>query len=590
MGAVLSLVFQESALPRVRHSFNRRYRAQSCPQLVPPASGWHIWPRVASKLDIRRSGVRMRRLVRWVLVALIVCAASTGSALATTYYISTGGSDSNDGMSKTTSWAHLPGMQTWSGSHTPAPGDTFILRGCDDWGNANFPITWTWSGSGGSPITIDRDTTWYNTTNCPSSWNRPVFDAGNAPINAPENCPSSMGLHYFLYVNGANYVNFNWIEAKNLYWNVDAAGACWGSGGNIEANNSDNLIWNNWYFHRWTHGASATENIGLIGRAASKCTHCVLSSVVIDNSDGDGADCAGKTAIIAGQHCSSGGIGNFSLVDSICANVVECALVAGYPGATIEIGGNNFYNVAEGFSPQHGNVIETTGVIGSGTVTFLIHDNYTHNIYGVEALQIGNPNEIDYVWNNIIDADPVANGPQIPQNTNGAGPVYIWNNTIRYAAGCARVGQHSTSFTALQIQNNHCINDAMIDLGIVSGSISRMVNSNDVVMSNATATSQGFTSSQSYPFSTTSQTDNTVGAHANLTSTTPGCGTPGLAALCSDTTGYATRQTINGVVTAVPGSRKTNSRGSAWNAGAYQYNAASQASVNPPTGLTAVVQ
>lgn len=528
---------------------------------------------------------RQFSLIVVFIVGLLLCA----SASATTYYVAANGVDLNNGTSKGTPWAHLPGMQTWTGTYTPVAGDTFILRGCDTWGNANFPIHWKWSGSAENVITIDRDTAWYNTTNCASAWNRAVFDAGNTTINAPETCPSSMGLHYFLFVDGANYVTFKWIEAKNFYWNVDTNNTCWGADGNIETNNSDNLIFDNWYFHHWTHGASATENIALIGRSASKCTHCVLSSAVIDNSDGDGADCPGQTAIVHGQTCSGGGVGSFSLINSICANVVNCFLGYGFPGATIDIGGNNFYNVAEGFSTQHGNVIETAGVVGSGTVTFLIHDNYIHNVYGVEAMQIGNPNEVDYAWNNVIDADPVANGPQIPQNTAGAGSIYIWNNTIRYSAGCVIAGGHSTLFTALQIQNNHCINDALIDVAFPGGAVPGAVVSNDVVMTNSTAKSQGYTAASRY--SPTSISNSTVGAGTDLTSTSPGCGTTGLSGLCNGTSyGGVTEQVVNGVVTAVQTPAIAIARSSNWDAGAYQYSSTVAAKPNAPTGLSALVR
>ena len=65
-----------------------------------------------------------------------------------------GCSDLNNGTSKTTAWAHLPGMASWTGSHTPVSDDTFILRGCDVWTSADLPVLWNWSGSSGSPITI----------------------------------------------------------------------------------------------------------------------------------------------------------------------------------------------------------------------------------------------------------------------------------------------------------------------------------------------------------------------------------------------------------------------------------------------------
>ncbi len=106
----------------------------------------------------------MKRRFPHAFFALILGVAMAGSSSATTYYIAANGSDSNSGTSKTTPWAHLPGMATWSGSHVPTAGDTFIFRGCDVWTNSNFPIQWNWSGSSSDPIIIDQDTTWFNTT------------------------------------------------------------------------------------------------------------------------------------------------------------------------------------------------------------------------------------------------------------------------------------------------------------------------------------------------------------------------------------------------------------------------------------------
>ena len=89
----------------------------------------------------------MSRLFPQALIAIILGIFLSANASATTYYVAANGSDSNNGTSKSTPWAHLPGMATWTGSQNPTAGDTFILRGCDTWNNANFPIKWSWSGS-----------------------------------------------------------------------------------------------------------------------------------------------------------------------------------------------------------------------------------------------------------------------------------------------------------------------------------------------------------------------------------------------------------------------------------------------------------
>src|ERR1035441_2654484 len=102
--------------------------------------------------------IRLRSVISGIAVPLVVAFGVLGNALAaTTHYIAATGADSNNGTNKTTPWLHLPGMMTCSSacaSYTPTAGDQFVLRGGDSWTNANFPITWTWSGSSGSPIYI----------------------------------------------------------------------------------------------------------------------------------------------------------------------------------------------------------------------------------------------------------------------------------------------------------------------------------------------------------------------------------------------------------------------------------------------------
>ena len=161
---------------------------------------------------------RLSRFFCFVILFFLLIASGVSAA---TYYVSTSGSDSNSGTSESSPWAHLPGMATWTGNYSPVAGDSFILRGCDVWTNSSFPITWKWSGASGNPITVGVDQTWYNTTNCPSSWNRPVFNAGGTAIQPPE-C-SGGNSNKFLVFNSATYVTFNSIELTGLYWNsVDA--------------------------------------------------------------------------------------------------------------------------------------------------------------------------------------------------------------------------------------------------------------------------------------------------------------------------------------------------------------------------------
>jgi len=525
----------------------------------------------------------MNRKLSPALFTLILGVLLAGNALAATsgapYYIAANGSDTNSGTSETSPWAHLPGMATWTGSHTPVAGDTFILRGCDVWPNASFPITWTWSGTSGHVILIDRDVTWYNTTNCPGGWNRPVFDAGSTVINPPE-CTANHSNIFFI-ANSVNYLTLKWIEAKNLYWNSDQqnGAGCFLTVAIFVANSSDHITLDSWYVHHWTVGASATDTDRMITQSNSSpfCVNCLLTNSVIDNSDGT---------------TNSGGGVRFNATNNVIHDVVN-ALKMVYQG---EMGGNNIYNVNASFDGiSHPNCIETTGALGP-TGIYYIHDNYIHNISGCEGLQVGNAGETDYVWNNIwvMGASSGANGPQVPQADSGTSTwsLYFWNNTVSWGFphGCIITGGHATAINNWFAQNNHCIN---VNGSTVTGTPLVPVGStaidHNVGITMANATSQGYVNGGAYAYSPQNSACNgiptncPIGVGANLTSSWPGgFGT-------NDTTYACTEQTINGVVQSVcPARATTNARSSTWDVGAYEW-AGSTPPPHPPTGLAAVI-
>lgn len=118
----------------------------------------------------------MAKLLGSALVLALVFSAR--SAFSATYYVSKSlGSDTANGTSEATPWAHLPGMPTCSGNcaaYSPAAGDRFILYGGDTWGASDLGIDWEWSGTGSAPIYIgvDKNKAWFKG----AAWSRPIFD------------------------------------------------------------------------------------------------------------------------------------------------------------------------------------------------------------------------------------------------------------------------------------------------------------------------------------------------------------------------------------------------------------------------------
>lgn len=498
-----------------------------------------------------------------LLAVLLLFAAPSFAA---THYISNVGADANNGTSEGTSWAHLPGMRTATGnaaSYVPAAGDIFILRGCDAWPNASFDIQWNWSGTSVNHITIDRDATWYNTANCPAGWNRPKFDAGSAIIRPPE-CTNNNAFWTFASVN---YVDVNWIELINYRWtSPQANGSCFSQEYMVYApQTSTHIHLSNWYVHKWTIPGTADD----IDHAFMEgCETCSVDYMVADNVDG--TQFTGLGMQWPTQHS----------VLKYVANALK-------PNMSGEFAYNDISHVDNFIANVHSNCIESIPPIrGSGKL--YIHDNRVHDNGSCEGLQVGNPGETDYVWNNVWynNTSVGANGPQIPQNDNHAVAFYYFNNTNDdNDTVCVRTdtpGQFWSS--AFVMENNLCITN-----GAPSGTSQsqQMLNQtisaattvtfgHNISESLTTATSQGYTNSQSpFVFAPISMASPTVAAGANLSSIMPvGFTTVDGSIIC-------TEQTVSNVVESVcNGTPLARPVSAAWDVGAYQFSGSP-----PPPGL-----
>jgi hypothetical protein len=531
----------------------------------------------------------MSRNFPQALFALLIAVLTIGHLSATTYYVAANGSDSNSGTSKTAPWAHLPGMRTWTGGHTPAAGDTFILRGCDDWGNSNFPINWNWSGTSSNPITIDRDTTWYNTSNCPSGWNRAKFDGGGAVMGGTE----CSGTNKFVVFNSATHVTVNWIELTGYYWNANAGGSCGDNTGTfVDANNSDYITWAYGYIHNWSHGSSAgdTDHAWDIVNGGATCDNCLMDHMVIDNTDS-------SVCGTGGTRCGAGF--QWSTTNSVLNWMVNEIK----PKTHGTFCNNSLSGVGMGFDGTHDNIIEPVGG-GGGPNYYYICNNYIFDNAGGE-LQFGNAGDIYYIWNNIyVSTSGDSRSWAFPQQPGSGMSLYFWNNTIMQQAGSAGIltcnSCNPATWVNVDIENNHVITTSTSSNGPVPGLIScspndcgtnpfpasgsRVISRTDnIVMSPTTSTTQGYTDLETYVYSPTAATDTTVGAGNDLTSMWPA----GFSS--SDTTYACVQQAVSGVIQAVCDQRTPIARSGAWDAGAYEFQGGAS-KPNPPTGLVAAVQ
>jgi parallel beta-helix repeat protein len=169
-----------------------------------------------------------------MIVSSLLIVASPISAFATTYYVSTSGSDSNSGTSSSAPWATLTKMN----SITYAAGDRILFQCGGTWIGQLYPQG---SGSSGSPIII----------NSYGSGNKPIIQANGTKNNA-------------LYFKNQSYWEINNLEVTNN-------SSSWGDFRGISVNGDDYGTINHFYIKscyvhdvhgevRWIGGSGTNEN------------------------------------------------------------------------------------------------------------------------------------------------------------------------------------------------------------------------------------------------------------------------------------------------------------------------------------------
>lgn len=182
------------------------------------------------------------------LLALCITVLTSTSAFATTFYVDYAkGSDSNNGIAKTSPWKHAPGMNGASGSASSTAvraGDSVILKGCVTWPNAAFSWSFPYAGTNGNPIYVGVDKTWWDSsvTGCTSAWNRPVLNLGNA-------APTDSFYRIILLLE--SYVTYDNFEVTNVACLPSPNGQTnifdWGDG------SSSGITVQNMYIHGWNN-------------------------------------------------------------------------------------------------------------------------------------------------------------------------------------------------------------------------------------------------------------------------------------------------------------------------------------------------
>jgi hypothetical protein len=526
----------------------------------------------------------MAKLLRVAILMAFILAAR--SALATTYYIDnsaagcggSGCSDSNNGTSKTTAWAHLPGMPGCASicaSTTPAAGDGFILRGGDTWHAANLGITWNWNGTSSSPIYIGVDQTWYTG----ASWVRPIFTCDST------NCSDNISGQWAMFWVYGSYVTIDNIEFTGLY-----IGASDGHDAKYIQFNQPGDVIEHCYFHGWTRGSGAgTGNdiyiiTGNIGTGGSEIAGSSIHDNVIDGYDSYQAGSRTGLGIYNGASVYNNYVryvfnGINGMMDVVHDNVVEHVDYQADSGA-------------------HCNGIYHKGPLTATTI--LIYDNVIRDSAapGCVAWYVQGdaqcPSCVTYFYDNVHYNFPNSSIPSI--NFAGdpgvqGGTLYEYNNTV-VGNGYCTGGEDTSSKGSTYYANYHCMASTGTCYTLAGTTCSDQSPGHSLYQTPAAGIAAGYCEpgvggcSATYPFYPPSGSAPTVGLGTNESSLISTIG----ASFGYDTTlGVSYNQTNHTVSypARTPVARPTTG---AWDAGAYQISSSQAQAPQPPTNLQAAVQ
>jgi hypothetical protein len=540
------------------------------------------------------------------------------SASATTHYVSAGGADTNDGLTKGTSWAHAPGMPNCGSACLtyqtagPAAGDQIIFKGGDTWHyGTGTPLiggtwNWTWGGTNGNPIYIGVDATWYTG----GSWTRPILNGDNALST------SFVGSCTYVYAQnmvslGASYLTFDNFEMKGVCWNSTAANIAgmW----NIPGGTITNVTFTNNYCHGWTMVSTASDNYPCIQTfgGGTVIDYWVIAYNVFDGSDSphfptpNDANCqwSGNTA----KGCASGqGINGSHAYDvhhnvfRYLSNFVVTGNCHSYHDNLFEFLYSSFSGVTTGGGPQHPNVMNCLNG-GTGENLYWYNNIQRHNFATTEQVYLAVRTNV-YIFNNLTYDNMNTVFGIVPlacmrlnaaPNAAASQAAFIYNNTD---------GDGSCGYTfetpnapllqwngAATFENNHFAGSASNCIGLCGTNLAVMywcrtagtctINNNGthVFQTTATATAQGYVTGNLYQPTTGGST---IGAGTNATASCPTFSSD--SALCSNIASVIETAGSGGQIVSYP-AITVNPRpsGGAWNSGAYQF-------VNPAPIATAI--
>ena len=497
----------------------------------------------------------------------------------------------------------MPNCTATCATVTPQPGDSFIFRGGDVWHTANSSASpfigtsnavcnqwstlcgWWWhNGWSGSPtscnwpsttsscIYIGVDKTWY----AGASWTRPAIDLDN-PLSKSlvASCPydeqgtNSSPTYYPAAISFgtdhnnsfANYIIFDGFE---IY------GGCSSSEDPRYINyNGTNDVFEELYLHGWTEASTGSDtNYLSVTTAQISNTYPNYNVWAYNVADGSDSYC------ISVNKCEAHlGATFYDNEHNICRWLAGC--IGGGPNFMYFVHDNLFENMYEGWDPTvHDHVIHMFGnYTPAGTSIYFYNNTIRNTNDGITvSIDLADSGTI-YFFNNVFHG--VGNsGNCLAFRNSSAGSIdnaYFTNNTIDSPCRITAYALNGSGTQNWNVQNNHFIGFGVSSVSsIMKGStgvtLNLTDNGNEVFQSEAVARRHGYTAADNYQ--PVSARAGTYHAGANLSSK---CAiySPD-SALCRGSTGGVRRAAVILLDPILQGALPPL-RGTAWDAGAYQF-------------------
>ena len=549
------------------------------------------------------------------------------------YFVAASGSDSNNGTTESTPWLHAPFMPSCSGncatvtsqSAATWQGEGVIFRGGDTWhfGNSSLTAsgcsagyeggTWVWNtgtspvGSASHPIYLGVDQSWY----CSGSWSRPIFTGDNPLCNSGNVGTGGCTLYtgaidqtYYVtscaYQNGGSnnrLIDVNFVKYY-IIDNFELTGLCQSNLG--QTGHNDDYVdlasiggpdwFLNLYIHGWSH---------LIFGGNNGSGGCTGSTTCFNIFAFDGSTSSGTPAetfffdVIDGSDSDPGAAGSclagaYDTAYSVILYTSQC-IANDFHLFHDNIYGD-FYENGHSNMMESNNQAETAGT--NAMYNNLLYNLETTGSTGGYGFAFSPPvGTTDYIFNNVwYNVGQLQNALSVSSsNSANVGPIIAFNNTIQLHAGLtgtlygcppAAITSNST------FVNNHYVTDGSTIYNATNCSGSKTPTTvTNLTMTNATATTDGYTSAQTYVFSPPTGASPTVGAGTNegtinaaycsALSTAAGSDSTlsNAVSACSNDTRYGIVYNVSSHTATYPGRTAiVRPSSAAWDIGAYEFS------------------